>query len=132
MLYFSSTLSLVSVRQHPGALLRAGHSRPALAQSNDTHLQRPYSPDPYLELALDSFDMVQLNPLPPASPRRFSPEQKKLLRHAHGTRAHVVASDVAAQAGQGQAADDGLVWFSSSVTPSVVMVEPAGSPKLLC
>lgn len=92
-------------------------------ESNHAHLQRPHSADPDLELALDAFDIVQLDTLPPASSSGFPPEEEQLLRHADGVVAHFVASNVAAQPSEGQTADDGLVRLASSVTPLVVVVE---------
>lgn len=48
------------------------------------HFERPDSSDPDLQFALDALDIGELDALPPASPRRFPPEEQQLLRHADG------------------------------------------------
>ena len=54
---------------------------------NDTHhLQCPDPPDPNLERAVDSVDVLKVGTFPPASTRRFSPEEQQLLSHAEGGR----------------------------------------------
>lgn len=99
-------------------------------ESNHAHLQCPHSADPDFKLALDAFDIVQLNTLPPASSSGFPPEEEQLLRHADGIAAHFVASNVAAQPSEGQTADDGLVRLTSSVAPLVVVVETTAKQLL--
>jgi hypothetical protein len=95
-----------------------------IGNSSAYHLQRPDSPDPHLQLALDAADIVELNALPPAAACGFPPEQEKLLRHPDGiTVGRVVALDVGAQACERNAADDGLVGLAGTVTPEVVVVE---------
>jgi hypothetical protein len=99
-------------------------------KSNNTHLQRPHSPNPYLELALDTLDVFQLNALPPAPPGRFSPEEEQLLSHANSVVAHFVAANVAAQPSQCKTANDGLVRFACSVTPAIIVVEASVGYKI--
>ena len=72
----------------------------ASTQPDDAHLQRPYSSDPHLELALDTVHAFELDTLPPASARGLTPEEQQLLRHADRVVAHLVAADVSAQARQ--------------------------------
>lgn len=102
-----------------GLLLQVSSS----TESNHAHLQRPHPADPDFKLALNTFDVVQLDALPPASSGGLPPEEEKLLRHADSIAAHFVASNVAAQPSKCQTADDGLVRFASSVAPLVVVVE---------
>lgn len=71
-----------------------GRAQRGLTQPDDAHLQRPHSPDPHLELALDAVHAFELNPLPPASPRGFAPKQEQLLGHADGVVAQIVAANV--------------------------------------
>lgn len=102
---------------------------PPLTQPNDAHLQRPYPADPHLELPLDTFDALQLDAFPPATPCRFTPEEEQLLRHTDrvtvADTADLVAADVAAQPCQCEAANDRLVRLSGAVAPFVVVVEAA-------
>lgn len=99
-------------------------------ESNHAHLQRPHSPNPYLELALDTLDILQLDALPPAPSGWFSPEQEQLLCHANGIVAHFVAPNVAAQPSQSETADDGLVRFACSVTPAIIVVKASVRHKI--
>lgn len=66
------------------------------SQPNHAHFQRPHSSDPDFELAFNTLHVVKLNALPPASPRRLTPEQKQLLRHTNRVVTHLVAANVAA------------------------------------
>lgn len=94
------------------------------------HLQSPHPPNPHFQPAIDPIDIVQLDPFPPASPRRFPPEQEQFLRHAEGVAVgEVVALDVGAQAGQRETADDGFVGLAGAVAPLVVVVEAPGSRR---
>ena len=91
------------------------------------HLQRPNPPDPNLQLPLHALDIVQLDPFPPAPPRRLPPEQQQFLRHADGVAVgEVVALNVGAEAGEGERADDGFVGLAGAVAPAVVVVETSG------
>ena len=72
----------------------------ASTQPDDAHLQRPYSSDPHLELALDAVHALEFDTFPPAPTCGLAPEEQKLLRHADGIVAHLVAADVSAQARQ--------------------------------
>lgn len=56
------------------------------------HFERPDSPDPDLELAFNTLDIIELNSLPPAPPSRFPPEQEQLLGHADGVAVSKVVS----------------------------------------
>ncbi|CAF3642287.1 unnamed protein product [Fusarium graminearum] len=99
----------------------AGHD--GLTKTNDTHLKGPYPSDPDLEFALNASNVLELNALPPASASGFAPEEEKLLGHANSVGTHLVASDIAAQTGKCQTANDSLVGLTSTVAPSVVVVE---------
>ncbi len=94
-------------------------------KADDTHLQRPHPPDPHLQFALNTVDVVQLDALPPASTCWLPPKEEQLLRHAHRVVAHLVTPNIGAQPRQGQAADNGLVRLPCPVAPQVVMVESA-------
>lgn len=100
--------------------------RIASAEADDAHLQGPHTPDPDLELALNTLHIFKLNAFPPASSRRLPPEEKQFLRHTNGIAAHFIASNIAAQACQCQTTNDRLVRLACSVTPCVVMIETAG------
>lgn len=99
----------------------------SLTQSNHAHLQSPHPTDPHLELRarLEAFDTLELDTLPPAPASRLAPEEQKLLGHAHGVAAHLVALNVGAQAGEGKGADNGLVRLAGTVAPAIVVVEAA-------
>lgn len=98
-----------------------------LTQSNHTHLQRPHPADPHLQLraGLETLDTLELDTFPPAPASGLAPEKQKLLGHADGVAAHLVALDVGAQAGEGEGADDGLVGLAGAMAPAVVVVEAA-------
>jgi hypothetical protein len=88
------------------------------------HLQSPHPPDPHFQPALDTSYVLELNPFPPASPRRFPPEEKQFLRHAEGVAVReIVALDVGAQASQRETAYDSFVGLAGAVAPLVVVVE---------
>jgi hypothetical protein len=67
-----------------------------LSQCNRTHhFQRPDTPDPYFQFSFDTFDILQLDALPPTSSGWLSPEQQQLLSHTNGVRGSCgVALDV--------------------------------------
>ena len=101
-------------------------STPSSAQPYDAHLECPHPTDPDLELLpLQTLDVLQLDPFPPATARRLSPKQKELLRHAHRAATHLITADIGAQPGECQAANDGLVRFPGTMTPPVVVIEAA-------
>jgi len=66
--------------------------REALTQPNNTHLQRPNSSNPHLELPLYPLNVLQLYSLPPTSSGWFPPKQKQLLRHADSVIPHVTSN----------------------------------------
>lgn len=95
------------------------------------HLQRPNAPDPHFQLAFYTFDIVQLNTLPPTATRRLTPEEKKFLRHADGIAVRegiviVVALNVGTEAGECYGCDDRFVWLRGAVAPAVIVVEATG------
>jgi hypothetical protein len=90
------------------------------------HFQRPNSPYPYLQLALDTSNVVKLDTLPPAAASGFPPEEEQLLRHSDSVAVRkIVALDVRPQTRERDTADNGLVRLASTVAPSIVMVEAA-------
>jgi hypothetical protein len=93
------------------------------SQPDHAHLQRPHPSNPYLQLALNTLDVVQLDALPPASPRWLAPEQQQLLRHTHRIATHLVTADIAAEARKSQAADNSLIGLACAVSPLVLAVE---------
>lgn len=101
----------------------------ASTQTNDAHLERPDAPDPYLELALDTLDIVEFDAFPPAPTGWFPPEEEELLCHVddvgvvHGIA--VAAARVGAQTSQGERADDGLAWLAGTVAPVILVVKAA-------
>jgi hypothetical protein len=74
-------------------------------------------------LAFHSFYVVQINTFPPATARRFSPEEKELLSHANSIIIRKITSNVSAKLGESQTADDCLVGFWSPVSPLVLAIE---------
>jgi hypothetical protein len=58
------------------------------------HFQSPNSPDPHLERAFDTINVLQIDALPPTSSSRFSPKEKEFLGHANGVAVRSFASDV--------------------------------------
>lgn len=92
------------------------------------HLKRPNSPDPHLEFALNSTDIVELDALPPASSRGFPPKEKELLSHADCVAVgEVVALDIRTQTSKCNAADNSLVRLASAMSPAVIVVESTDS-----
>ena len=103
---------------------------------NSHHLQCPNTPNPNLQLSFHTLDIIQFDAFPPASPRRFPPEEKELLCHTDssgiaireitvgttGTRGPLIGP----QPGECDRADDSFVGFAGTVAPAVVVVE---SPK---
>lgn len=94
-----------------------------LTEANDAHFQRPDPPNPDFKTPVDALDIVKVHAFPPAPAGRLAPEQQQLLRHAHGVVARIVAADVAAQPGERETADDGLVRLAGTVAPLVVVIE---------
>ncbi|KAG7145985.1 hypothetical protein HYQ46_005233 [Verticillium longisporum] len=86
-------------------------------KANNTHFQGPDTPDPHLELSLDTLNILKLNAFPPAPPGRFPPEKEEFLSHTNRVAAHLTASDVTTQACQSKAAYHRLVGLSRPVTP---------------
>lgn len=100
----------------------------SLTQPNDAHLERPHPSDPHFERPVYPFDVVQLDAFPPATTSGLSPEEEKFLCHAYGVTAHLIAADVAAKPGEGQAADYRFVGFTGAMTPAVIVIEAALFP----
>jgi hypothetical protein len=88
------------------------------------HFQRPNSPYPHLELALDTSDIVKFNAFPPAAASGFPPEKEQLLRHSDSVAvSKIVALDVSPQTCECDTADDGLVGLTGTVTPAIIVIE---------
>ena len=91
------------------------------------HFKRPHSPNPHLQLARDSFNVLELNALPPASTSGLSPEQKQLLRHANSVAVGCrITANVRAQARERDRTYDCLVGLGGTVTPSVCTIKATG------
>lgn len=104
------------------------------------HLQGPYTSDPDLDWALNAFNVIKLDALPPAAAGRLAPEQKKLLGHSNGIVVGQVSSDIGAEFSQGKTANDCLVGLCGAVTPLIFAVKSTarrisrftlGTPRLL-
>lgn len=96
-------------------------------KSKSYHFKRPDPPNPHLKFTFHSLDVVQLNALPPTSSRWFPPEQEEFLGHSNGiTVCKVVAFDVGTQPCECDTANDRFIWFSSSMTPPIIVIKPAG------
>lgn len=105
---------------------RLAKSRHLIIRANTYHFQRPNPPYPHLELALDTSNIFKLDSFPPAATSWFPPEKEQLLRHSDSVAVGIfIALDVGPQTRKSNAADDGLVGFTSTVAPSVVVVETA-------
>lgn len=87
------------------------------------HFQSPYTSDPDLDLSFDALHIIELNTLPPASPSRLPPEQKKLLGHTNCIVVGQVSADVGAQLGKGETADNCFIGLRCTVAPLVLTVE---------
>jgi len=90
------------------------------------HLKRPHSPDPNLQPAFHTLDIVELDALPPAPSSRLSPEQQQLLCHANGVTVGGLAADVCAKTSERYRADDCFVGLCCTMTPRVCAVETTG------
>lgn len=86
------------------------------------HFESPDSSDPDFKGALDAIDVFEINAFPPATTSRFPPKEKKLLCHADST-GILITRISGTQACQSNRADDGLVGFTSTVSPSIFVVE---------
>lgn len=102
------------------------------AQADDTHLQRPHSSYPDLQLSFHAFYVFQFYSLPPTSSRRFSPEEQKLLSHTYSIGTHLVTTDIGSEASQSETAYDSFVWFSCSMAPVIIMIETSVTKLVLC
>src|SRR3954452_7699945 len=91
------------------------------------HFQSPYTSDPDLDLSFGALHIIELNALPPASPSRLPPEQKKLLGHTNCIVVGQVSADVGAELGKGETADNCFVGLRGSVAPLVLTVESSVS-----
>lgn len=89
------------------------------------HFECPHPTDPDLDLALNTVHILKLDALPPASPGWLSPEQKELLRHSNCIVVGGVSFGIGSEFSQRKAADDRLVRFRCTMTPSVVTIESA-------
>lgn len=87
------------------------------------HFQRPHTANPDLDRTFHALHILQLDPFPPAPPRRFPPEQEKLLRHPHGIGIGQIPSDIRAELGQRQTANNRFVGLGGSMAPLILAIK---------
>lgn len=97
------------------------------------HFERPDTPDPDLQLAWYTIDILKFDSFPPASPCRLAPEEEKLLSHSNNIGVgHFITLDVGTKSSESNAADDSLVGFICPVTPAIVMIEASVHLESVC